>query len=178
MKKIIRLTESELVKIVNDVISSQQNKNYIIGDSQTPFIDMNSSKASRINNKSGVESLWKSGMGLSWLKTAVEQYPVSKDVNAIIINIGTNDGFNLKDDVTGLVGAVRKKFPNAKLFAVQGSWGWGNNSKISEEKVRAYYSKFENVGVTLIYPPIGKVKDPHGNLPIYKEIGKEIDKEI
>ena len=83
--------------------NTDKNKNYIIGDSQTPFIDKNSEKAKKINEKGGKESLWEGGKSLSWLKTAVEDYPVSKDVNSIIINIGTNGGFNQKDDVDGLV---------------------------------------------------------------------------
>ena len=34
-------------------INTDKEKNYIIGDSQTPFIDKNSEKAKRINEKGG-----------------------------------------------------------------------------------------------------------------------------
>jgi hypothetical protein len=155
-----------------------ESKNYIIGDSQTPFIDKNSSKASRISENSGESALWKGGMGLTWLKGAVEKYDVSPDVNSIIINIGTNGGFNPNEDIEGLVNAVKTKFPNAKLFAVQGSWGWGGNKNVTQEKVNTYYNKFKNLGVKIIEPAIGSVADPHGNLPIYTEIGKAIDNEL
>ncbi|NDC96182.1 hypothetical protein EB077_12815, partial [bacterium] len=77
-------------------------KNYVIGDSQTPFIDKNSSKVSRISETSGEESLWKGGMGLNWLKESVGKYPESPDVNSIVINIGTNGGFNANEDIQGL----------------------------------------------------------------------------
>jgi len=86
-------------------------KNYIIGDSQTPFLDKNSNKAMRISEKSGKQSLWEGGQNLNWLKSAVNEYPISSDVNSIFINIGTNGGFNIKDDVTGLVSAIKTKFP-------------------------------------------------------------------
>ena len=155
-----------------------ESKNYIIGDSQTPFFDRNSTKARRISEQSGKSSLWEGGQNLKWLKSAVEEYPVSPDVNSIIINIGTNGGFNPNDDVNGLVSSIKQKFPNAKLYAVQGSWGWGGNKNVTEERVKAYYDKFRNLGVNVISPAIGSVNDPHGNLPIYAEIGKQIDKAI
>ena len=153
-------------------------KNYIIGDSQTPFFDKNSTKVSRISEQSGKSSLWEGGQNLKWLKSAVEEYPVSPDVNSITINIGTNGGFSPNDDVNGLVSAIKQKFPNAKLYVVQGSWGWGGNKNITEEKVKAYYDRFSALGVKVISPAIGSVADPHGNLPIYATIGKELDKVI
>lgn len=151
------------------------SRNYIIGDSQTPFIDMNSDKATRLGKKGSEEVLWKGGIGLSWLKSAVRNYPISPNVNSIIINIGTNGGFNPNDDVSGLVSSIMEKFPNAKILAVQGSWGWGGNKKVTQQRVNNYYNKFRSLGVTVVNTPIGKVKDPHGNLPVYAEIGKEID---
>lgn len=153
-------------------------KNYIIGDSQTPFFDKNSTKVSRISEQSGKSSLWEGGQNLSWLKSAVQEYPVSPDVNSITINIGTNGGFKPSDDVSGLISAVKNKFPNAKLYAVQGSWGWGYNDDVTEQQVKNYYDKFSQLGVKVISPAIGNVKDPHGNLPIYATIGKELDKAI
>jgi hypothetical protein len=153
-------------------------KNYIIGDSQTPFIDKNSVKAMRVSEKAGKQSLWEGGQNLNWLKAAVNEFPVSADVNSIIINIGTNGGFNLKDDVSGLVTAIKTKFPNAKIFAVKGSWGWGGNKNVTESKVADYYKKFSDAGVQVLTNAIGSVKDPHSNLPIYAKIGAEIDKQI
>jgi hypothetical protein len=66
-----------------------KTKNYVIGDSQTPLIDKNSQKVTTIGEQ-GEASLWKSGKGLKWLKDAVDAYQESKDVNSIVINIGTN----------------------------------------------------------------------------------------
>ena len=154
------------------------NKNYVIGDSQTPFIDSNSMKVSRIDTSSGQNSLWKGGVNLKWLKESVNAYPVSPSVNSIVINIGTNGGFNPNDDIEGLVNAIKTKFPNAKLFVVKGSWGWGGNVNVTESKVNSYYDKFSNLGVEVIKTPIGKVNDPHSNLPVYAQIGSEIDSKL
>ena len=154
------------------------NKNYVIGDSQTPFIDNNSMKLSRIDTSSGQNSLWKGGVNLKWLKESVNAYPVSPSVNSIVINIGTNGGFNPNDDIEGLVNAIKTKFPNAKLFVVKGSWGWGGNLNVTESKVNSYYDKFSNLGVEVIKTPIGKVNDPHSNLPVYAQIGSELDSKL
>lgn len=154
------------------------NKNYVIGDSQTPFIDNNSMKVSRIDTSSGQNSLWKGGVNLKWLKESVNAYPISPSVNSIVINIGTNGGFNPNDDIEGLVNAIKTKFPNAKLFVVKGSWGWGGNVNVTESKVNSYYDKFSNLGVEVIKTPIGKVNDPHSNLPVYAQIGSEIDSKL
>lgn len=155
-----------------------KTKNYIIGDSQVVYIDNASKKAKRVLETGSKKSLWLGGKGLSWLKSAVDEYPVSKDVNSIIISIGTNGKFNIKENISGLVNSLKEKFPNAKLYAVKGSWGWGGNSDVKEVDVNSYYNIFLNNGVTIIKTPIGKVKDPHGNLAVYKTIGKEIDEKL
>lgn len=153
---------------------SKATKNIIIGDSQTPFIDSQTTKASRLNETAGEDSLWKGGMGLSWLKNAVDKHAVDKEVGAVVVNIGTNGGFNVNEDIDGLFTSLKNKFPNAKFYAVKGSWGWGGNAQITENQVNKYYDKFKKYAQVL-EPAIGKVTDPHGNLPIYKEIGKSID---
>jgi len=158
--------------------ATDKSKNYVIGDSQTPFIDRNSEKVRRISETAGKQSLWQGGQNLSWLKSAVEEFPVSPDVNSIIINIGTNGGFNPKDNVAGLVSAIKSKFPNAELYAVQGSWGWGGNKNVTQQRVSDYYNLFKQQGVAIIEPPIGSVTDPHSDLPIYGLIGKELDRKI
>jgi hypothetical protein len=155
-----------------------KSKNYIIGDSQTPFIDKNSEKVSRIGEEGSKANLWKGSMGLAWLKEAVDEYPESKDVNSIVINIGTNGGFNANENIQGLIDSIKTKFPNANLYAVKGSWGWGGNKDVTQQKVDAYYDKFSKLGVELIPTAIGVTDNPHGNIPIYAQIGKEIDEKI
>lgn len=157
---------------------SDKNKNIIIGDSQTPFIAKNTSKAIILSKEGSESALWKGGKNLSWLKGAVEKYKESPDINAIIINIGTNGGFSKRDDVSGLFSSLKKTFPNADFFVVKGSWGWGGNKDKTEQMVNEYYAMFENEGAKILEPAIGKVNDPHGNLPVYAEIGKSIDKAL
>jgi hypothetical protein len=155
-----------------------KSKNYVIGDSQTPLIDKNSQKVSKIGEEGNKANLWKGSQGLAWLKEAVDEYPESKDVNSIVINIGTNGGFNANENIQGLIDSIKTKFPNANLYAVKGSWGWGGNKDVTQQKVDAYYDKFSKLGVELIPTAIGVTDNPHTNLPVYAQIGKEIDERI
>jgi len=157
---------------------NKDGKKIIVGDSQTPFIARQSSKVKMLGDKGSESVLWKGGMGLKWLRDAVANYPTDKDVSHVVINIGTNGGFNSKDDVDGLFSNLKRAFPNAEFLVVKGSWGWGGNKGVTDEKVNAYYNKFAKNGGIIINPAIGSVADPHGNLPIYKEIGKSIDATI
>ncbi len=149
-------------------------RSIIIGDSQTPYIAKQSSKVKMLGTKGGESVLWQGGQNLAWLKNAVSKYPVTNDVSNVVINIGTNGGFNQNDDTSGLVTEVKRVFPKARLFAVIGSWGWGGNKNKTEKQVRAYYDNFAKLGVTIVEPPIGAI-EPHGDKPVYKQIGKNLD---
>ena len=152
-------------------------ENIVIGDSQSPYVANGSSKFDLISPKGSESSLWLGGKTLSWLLDAVKKHPGSSKVKNIAICIGTNGMYSTNDDVSGLVEELENKFPNANLFAVQGSWNWGGLKKVTEDKVRKYYSKFKNLGVKIIEPPIGPI-EPHGNKPVYKKIGSSLDSKI
>lgn len=160
---------------------SDSGRTIIIGDSQTPYITKPSKKIEMIGGfsyKGSEEKLWLGGKDLKWLKVAVSKYPVTKDVSNVVINIGTNGAFNQRDDIEGLMSELRRVFPNAKFYAVQGSWGWSDsNRNVTIEKVKAYYDRFKNKGVKIIDPPIG-AREPHGHLPIYNQIAKSVDEAI
>ena len=162
----------------NKTNTSDKTKNIIIGDSQTKNIAKNTKKAQLISSTEGEKSLWQSSKNLSWLKKAVDKYKKSPDINSVIINIGTNGGFSLKDNVKGLVASIKEKFPNAKLYAIQGSWGWGGNGDKTIDDINKYYDKFRDSGVKVLEPPIGKTLNPHNYIDSYKKISKSIDNEL
>ena len=166
------------------VYSFSRNKNkskgkraIIIGDSQTPFIAKQSQKVKMLGKVGGENVLWKGGQNLDWLLNAVKKYPVTEDVGYVVINIGTNGGFNLKENISGLVSEIKRVFPNSTLLGVKGSWGWGGNSNKTENDVNKYYNKFAELGVKIMPTPIGPV-EPHSDRPSYKQIGKELDNVI
>lgn len=155
----------------------ETSENIVIGDSQTPHIARQTNKADLISDTPGERSLWQGSKRLSWLLNAVSNYPIDKKVKNVIISIGTNGGFNKGDNIAGLVSELEGTFPNAKIFVVKGSWGWGGVAKKTEKDVNEYYDIFSNLGVEVIPTPIGNI-EPHGNRPVYRIIGSEIDSMI
>ena len=146
---------------------SGYSQNIIIGDSQTPYIDLNSKKIEK------VVGLWKKGINVPKLTKMVQNHKTSPEIKNVIICIGTNDYYT-DLGVEKLINTIYRTFPNSKLYVVQGSWGWGGLKHITYSKVKKYYTKFESLGVTIIKTPIGK-REPHCNCPVYKKIGDEID---
>jgi hypothetical protein len=152
----------------------------IIGDSQAPWVFKN------LNPKTVqlIDELQEGGKGVGWLRDQVAAYPVSPKVKNVVLCIGTNGGYSSKGSAeAGLFTALRKTFPNAKIYAVQGSWGWGGVSKYTEKQVRSYYiNQYQNRGAILIEPPIGDGKkngersDPHGPRIAYEQIGLSLIK--
>jgi hypothetical protein len=167
--------ETNKETIIKNVVPKMGGKNIIIGDSQTPFVDMNTTKASRISTEPGMSSLWQGGKTVSWLIEALSQFKESPEILNVVIVIGTNGAFGkYNDNIPLLFRLLRKKFPNANFYAVQGSWGWGGLKNTQEKDVREYYKKFASEGAMVIEPPIGKI-EPHGNKPVYAKIGAAID---
>ena len=175
---------STSVEFIYDDLNTPTN--IIIGDSQTPNVDNRTSKAQMIPGPPGESTLHQGSTTVNWLRDSVKKYPVSTGVKNVILCTGTNGGFgNYQNDVDGLFSAVKKTFPNAKIYAVQGSWGWGGNDIYTETDVRNYYKKYEALGATLIEPPIGCTNtnpktycDPHGPYPVYDKIGQDIDNNL
>ena len=183
------ITEEEKQRIKNlyeDIVDTEESvetvpTNIVIGDSQTPYVDAATTKASRISTTGGKSSLWLGGMGVNWLKDAVNSYPtVNNNVKNVVTVIGTNGDFGkvfgASEDIAGLFAAIHTKFPNATILVVQGSWGWGK-MRSTEQDVRTYYKKYSDLGGILIEPPIGNV-EPHGSRPVYTTIGAAIDAAI
>ena len=154
---------------------STASTNIIIGDSQTGLVSRNSSKVQLI------DELQEGGKGVGWLRDQVAAYPVSPNVKNVVLCIGTNGGYSSKGAAeSGLFTALRKTFPMAKIYAVQGSWAWGSylDNPVTEKQVRNYYiTQYQNQGAILIEPPIGP-GEPHSNKPIYAKIGAAIDAKL
>ena len=169
------ITKTTIVKKEEPIVFDIK-KNILTGDSQTPFVAKWSTKSCLLNKKGSESALWKGGMGLNWLKTSITNYPKDSTMQSVTFCIGTNGRFSLRDDIKGLVEVTKEKFPNAKLFVIKGSWGWGGNVNVTESTVNNYYNKFSELGVVVVNPPIGKCSEPHNpNLPQYKEIAKNLD---
>jgi hypothetical protein len=146
-------------------IYSQQH--ILIGDSQTYFLAKHSTKIKRI------PQLSQSGIGVVHLIQKVRLYPVSPRVKSVSLCIGVNDGY--KDmGIKKLMERLKNTFPNAKIFIIQGSWGWGKIKRLNQNHLNKYYKQFPG---TIIYPAIGK-GDPHIDKKVYKIIMKNLETRI
>ena len=134
-------------------------KSIIIGDSQSYYIALNSKKASLY------KPLYKIGVGLKYLDNKVKVNSYDYCVDNVFISIGVNDLY--KYQTNNLVKNLKIKFPNAKLYMIKGSYGWGNVKTFNPN----YYPKF---GLPVLKNGIG-YGEPHRNKKSYKDIGKEID---
>jgi len=155
--------------------------NIIIGDSGSPLMALNIKNASLLSEQQGESSLWKGGKGVKWLKDAVSKYPISPRIQNVVINIGTNGGFNKRDDIKGLYTELKRVFPNARFLQLQGTWGWGGNKNVTEAQVKDYYKEFEKAGAIIVYPAKGYAatdKEAHTNRPVLAKIGAEVDRLI
>lgn len=120
-----------------------------------------------------MRSLWKGGIGVDKLTSMVLNYKTSPEIKNIVLCIGTNDNFQT-GNIKELFKVVKRTFPNATIYVIKGSWGWGGNRTITEEKVNNYYKKYEQQGGIIINPAIGR-NEPHQNLSVYKTIGSKLD---
>lgn len=120
-----------------------------------------------------MRSLWKAGIGVNKLTSMVLSYKTSPGIKNVVLCIGTNDNFQT-GNIKQLFKVVKRTFPNATIYVIKGSWGWGNNKTITQQTVNKYYNKYEQQGGIVIDPAIGN-NEPHRNLSVYKTIGNKLD---
>lgn len=109
---------------------------------------------------------------------------VDPNINNVVLSLGTNDAYNTgatwTTKVIKVIDKLKTVFPNAKFMVVKG--GYGNKltcdcplqKAVKEPQVVKFYKTFKDRGFTIIEPAVGNVKDVHGPLPIYKNIGADI----
>lgn len=124
-------------------------RNIFIGDSHAIGL------GSKINGAEVDTSITKVGWSSYNVINALKNYPVSNDVGRVFLSVGTNGGFSLSDDTDTLVGLLKDKFPNAKLYVIKGSYGWGSNTSISKSKYDSYYNRFAKDGVNVLQNELG-----------------------
>jgi hypothetical protein len=141
--------------VVGNVEINKLGKKLVIGDSHAVGIG---------SKTSGVEVDKRIAVGgwmLSNLLNALYSYPISPDVSAIFISIGTNGQFSQNDKIEELINVLHQKFPNAVIYAFKGSYGWsGSLSKSSlEAREKAYYNRFQQYGVRIMKNGLGYFTD-------------------
>ena len=151
-------------------IFSFSQEHILIGDSQTYILAKHSTKIKQVSELS------QSGIGVLQLTNKVRLYPVSPCVNSVSVCIGVNDGYKNRGVQQLLIG-IKNTFPNAKIYIIQGSWGWGKVRRANQNTLNKYYKQYIDSGCILISPAIGR-GDPHRDKKVYKIIMKSLESQI
>jgi hypothetical protein len=146
---------------------SYGQEHILIGDSQTFYL------SKYVKTIKLVKSLSQSGIGIDKLNEKLISYPISSNVSSVSVCIGVNDCYKDKG-VKKLMSIIKKTFPNAIIYIIQGSWGWGGVKNSNIFVVSKYYKKFQDLGGIIIETPIG-YGDPHCKKESYKVIVKTIE---
>ncbi len=147
----------------------------VIGDSHSVGIGR-STDGVEVDKKIAV-----GGWTLANLMSALNNYPITKDVTVIFISIGTNGQFSSADKIEDLIRLLRQKFPNASLFIYKGSYGWSGSRTKEQlvERMNNYYKRFADNGVTVLKNGLGYFSDGgdahNTNTPQAKAIINEIE---
>ena len=149
------------------VFLSYGQEHILIGDSQTYYLSKYTKQIKQI------KKLSKSGIGVVELNKKVVSYPTSKNTKSVSVCIGVNDYYQ-DNGVETLMISIKRTFPNATIYIIQGSWGWGRVKKYNSSSVLQYYQKFKEFGGEIIEPPIG-YGDPHRDKKVYKTIINKIE---
>ena len=85
----------------------------------------------------------------------------SNNVSSVFFFIGTNDLYNVDTlSIKKIHKDLTEKFPNAKLYCVSGTHGWGTFRKIKMSKIKyiKYYKILENYGFKPIMTSYNRAK--------------------
>jgi hypothetical protein len=165
----------EIIQITKRDLPADRGKGFIIGDSLTALIKKNSRKLEPITTEG---QLWQVGWNMKNLSKALSASSVIyKDIKHLFISIGTNDGFK-KD--AGLVNEVIKnakaKFPDATLYLIKGSIGWGNNVGLTQQDVDDFAKLWTSAGTLVLFASVGRTNAHPGlNTKGIVDVALEID---
>lgn len=144
-------------------------QHYIIGDSQSFYIAKQSLKTKVL------KPLSKVGIGVAELNNFFATFKIDENAKNVFVSIGVNDGYEDRG-IKKLTSNLKEKFPNANLFIIRGSYGWGNvqGGNFSFKKFEEYYKKFEQEKIFVFNSNIGN-GDPHRDKYEYWKIAVNID---
>jgi hypothetical protein len=154
-------------------LTTKNPEHILIGDSQTYWLKKHSSF---VIQKS---KLCQSGIGVQQLISKVRRFPIQTNIKSVTICIGVNDSY-IDKGINQLMLRVKKTFPNAFIYVIKGSWGWGNVRRLNIDKFNNYYKKFEDLGTCIIQTPIGYSKNhpDEKQKKVYKTIMSELEWKI
>jgi hypothetical protein len=123
----------------------------VIGDSISVLVDQIYPK---INGISKPVLLNKSGETASWLLGQLRQITTPyNNVTSLVLSIGSNNAWNLTSTDTLLAEQIKRVFPNATRYILNGNYGWGG-LKVGKEdwpsKINTYINFYRGKGFNVV----------------------------
>lgn len=91
------------------------------------------------------------------LIAALNKANVDAKVSNVVLSIGSNDAWATNTKIDELVRLIKTKYPNAKYYILNGSYGWDNlnstttvNDSSWEKQIDAFIKQYESKGFTVI----------------------------
>ena len=177
---------------VNNTTPNTATKAKLMGDSLTGCLAPNTTKTQPIG-VDGATGVTNANWGIGWscisLLRAINEQTIDTTITNIFISLGTNDTFIELGgaSISKVVSALKSKYPIAKLYIMQGSYGWGpvkNGAKDFygniitniEDRIKKYYAIWQTNGVTVLdNPPIYATVHPAVSTPGIKSAAIAID---
>jgi hypothetical protein len=110
------------------------------------------------------------GKDLTWLyKQVKDDSNVYNSVkNVFQVGIGTNDLYpvsqSAKNEINNYTYEMKKRFPNATLYVMPGTYGWGSvsGSEFTKNRLKQYYNQYTEAGWYVLWPKVNSVElDPN-----------------
>jgi hypothetical protein len=177
----------------NNNTTTTPTKAILMGDSLTGCLAPNTKKTEPIGVDGSTNvnnAYWGTGRSCIVFLKSINLQTIDSTITHIFISMGTNDTFIelAGASVSKVVSALKSKYPIAKLYIMQGTYGsknvkdgdkdfYGNVITNIEDRIKKYYAIWQTNGVTILdNPPIYSTVHPSVSTPGIKSAAIAIDK--
>jgi hypothetical protein len=177
----------------NNNTTTTPTKAILMGDSLTGCLAPNTKKTEPIGVDGSTNvnnAYWGTGRSCIVFLKSINLQTIDATITHIFISMGTNDTFIelAGASVSKVVSALKSKYPIAKLYIMQGTYGsknvkdgdkdfYGNVITNIEDRIKKYYAIWQTNGVTILdNPPIYSTVHPAVSTPGIKSAAIAIDK--
>jgi hypothetical protein len=104
-------------------------------------------------------------------------------VKKVILSMGANDNFVVKQDQTDLINEISRVFPSAQKFILNGHYGWGGNAVTATKtdafwtgRINQYMNLFKGKGYTVVGDLLGPIQHPTGSRSdkFFQAVGRDL----
>lgn len=154
-KYIVKFNNSSDALYWGDDTTNNSSTSITIGDSISLAVSQQYSNISKITNPTTLSVI---GWTTVNLMSALNKANVDAKVSKVVLSIGSNDGWSVNNtNADQLITLIKTKYPNAKYYILNGSYGWVNlkstttvNDSSWERQIDTFIKLYESKGFTVI----------------------------